>query len=54
MTTQEMFLIIRLLSAMESAMYTAKVPMPDHLHNQINVALASLQDAILEANHGQK
>jgi hypothetical protein len=48
MSTQDMFLIIRLLSAMESAMYTAKVPMPEHLSNQINVALASLQDAIVE------
>lgn len=48
MTTQDMFLIIRLLSAMESAMFTAKVPMPEHLHNQIAVAMASLQDAITE------
>ena len=51
MTTQDMFLIIRLLSAMESAMFTAKVPMPEHLHNQIAVAMASLQDAITERNN---
>ena len=48
MTTQDMFLIIRLLSAMESAMYTAKVPMPEHLGKLIAVALASLQDAIVK------
>lgn len=49
MTTQDMFLIIRLLSAMESAMFTAKVPMPDHLKSLVNQAMASLQDAVLEA-----
>lgn len=48
MSTQDMFLIIRLLSAMESAMYTAKVPMPEHLSKLIAVALASLQDAIVK------
>ena len=48
MTTQDMFLIIRLLSAMESAMYTAKVPMPEHLKSLVNQALASLQDAIVK------
>jgi hypothetical protein len=48
MTNQEMFLIIRLLSAMESAMFVAKVPMPEHLSQQIIEAIASLQDAILQ------
>jgi len=48
MTTAEMFLIIRLLSAMESAMYTAKVPMPDHLSGLINQAMLSLEQAIVK------
>ena len=48
MTTQEMFLIIRLLSAMESAMYTAKVPMPEHLGTLIDKAIADLENAIVK------
>ena len=48
MTTNDMFLIIRLLSAMESAMYTAKVPMPDHLGEWIEKSLENLEQAILE------
>lgn len=46
MSIQEMFAILRLLSAMESAMFTAKVPMPEHLGSRINEAIASLQDGI--------
>lgn len=49
MTTQEMFLIIRLLSAMESAMYTAKVPMPENLIERISDALESLENAIVNS-----
>ena len=48
MTTQDMFLIIRLLSAMESAMYTAKVPMPEHLGTWIDKAIADLENAIVK------
>ena len=48
MTTQEMFLVIRLLSAMESAMYAAKVPMPDHLGEWIEKSLESLEQAIVK------
>jgi hypothetical protein len=33
---------------MESAMYTAKVPMPDHLGEWIEKSLESLEQAILE------
>lgn len=49
MTTQDMFLIIRLLSAMESAMYTAKVPMPEHLGTWIDKAIADLENAIVNS-----
>jgi len=48
MTTEDMFLIIRLLSAMESAMYTAKVPMPEHLGPMIDKAIADLENAIVK------
>lgn len=48
MTTNDMFLIIRLLSAMESAMYTAKVPMPEHLGTAIDKAIADLENAIVK------
>ena len=36
MTKTEILEIIKLLAAMESAMFTAKVPMPDHLIEQLN------------------
>lgn len=49
MTTNDMFLIIRLLSAMESAMYTAKVPMPENLIERISDALESLENAIVNS-----
>jgi hypothetical protein len=35
MSTPELLSLMRLLSAMESAMLTAKTPMPDHLCEQV-------------------
>ena len=47
MTKQEMLKILRLLSAMESAMVCNKQTVPDYLFEQIDAAVATLEREIL-------
>jgi hypothetical protein len=47
MTTEDMFLIIRLLSAMESAMESADVSISDRLQLSICEAMNALEHAIV-------
>lgn len=47
MSKLDLMFIMRLLSAMESAMFTAKVPMPEHLPARVGDAIAMLEEAIL-------
>ena len=48
MTKQEMLKILRLLSAMESAMSINKATLPSYLFEQIDAAVAVLEREILE------
>jgi len=48
MTKQEMLKILRLLSAMESAMLCNKQTMPDYLFEEIDAVLVLLEKAILK------
>ena len=47
MTTTELLSLMRLLSAMESAMLTAKTPMPDHLWDEVTRHVEILEREIL-------
>lgn len=47
MTKQEMLKLLRLLSAMESAMSINKATLPDYLFEQIDAAVAMLEREIL-------
>jgi hypothetical protein len=47
MTKQEMLNLLKLLSAMESAMLCNKQTMPDYLFGQIDAAVAVLEKEIL-------
>lgn len=48
MTKTEILEVIKLLSAMESAMFTAKVHIPDHLIEQLNNCMLYLEKEILK------
>lgn len=48
MTTLELLSMMRLLSAMESAMLTAKTPMPDHLWDEVTRHVEILEREILQ------
>ena len=47
MTTTELLSLMRLLSAMESAMLTAKTPMPDHIWDGVVRHVEILEREIL-------
>ena len=47
MSTQELLSLMCLLSAMESAMLTAKTPMPDHLLDEVTRHVEILEREIL-------
>ena len=47
MTKQEMLKILRLLSALESAVHVSRAPLPDYLFEQIDAAVATLEREIL-------
>lgn len=47
MTKQELLKLLRLLSAMESAMSINKTQLPDYLFEQIDAAVAILEREIL-------
>lgn len=47
MTTSELLSMMRLLSAIESAMLTAKTPMPDHLCEAVERHVEILEREIL-------
>jgi hypothetical protein len=47
MTKQEMLKILRLLSAMESAMSINRATLPDYLFQEIDAAVAVLEKEIL-------
>ena len=48
MTKQEILRIMRLLSALESAMFAMQIRVPDHLIEQINDATEVLEREILK------
>ena len=47
MTKQELLQLLKLLSAMESAMSINRATLPDYLFEQINAAVAMLEREIL-------
>lgn len=47
MTKQELLKLLRLLSAIESAMSINKAQLPDYLFEQIDAAVAMLEQEIL-------
>jgi len=47
MTKQEMLNLLKLLSAIEGAMFTNTAQVPDHLFEQIGAAVAVLEREIL-------
>ena len=46
MTTKELLALMRLLSALESAMLAQKITFPDYLHEQISETLESIEREI--------
>ncbi len=48
MTKQELLKLLKLLSAIESAMSIHKATLPDYLFEQIDAAVAVLEKEILE------
>ena len=51
MTKQELLKLLKLLSAMESAMLCNKQTMPDYLFEQIDAAVAVLEREILNGRY---
>lgn len=48
MTTLELLSLMRLLSAMESAMLTSKIPFPNHLSDEVTRHTEIIEREILE------
>lgn len=48
METKQLLFLMRLLSALESAMLTAQVSMPDYLNEDISTAVEMIEKEILK------